>query len=134
MARKSRLLKYPAFKPLPPFTEAANVEENIAHWLNQKEGPIKHKQDCIKNYLIEDASRKLGYRFITADDLTEEILTVQTLSKKQITVIFKRRYHWTDSFCPLHFSEWYTLITLRINREEIEYTTDAALKRLLRTI
>lgn len=124
----SKLLKQPEFKPIPPFIDAANVEENIKFWIE------KEKQDKIKNYLIPDKSRPNGYRFVNSYDLTEIVEVKQNILGIDITVTHKRFYYCPDHFCPLYFKELRTDITICINSELIfEYRSDADLRRKIKS-
>jgi len=124
----SKLLKIPEFKSIPPFTDAANVEENIHFWIKE------NKQDNINNYLIADDSRLHGYRFISSYDLTDTVVVKQAIHKVDITVTYNRFYYCPDHLCPLDFSEMRTDITISFpNNETFEYCSDADLKRKIKT-
>lgn len=126
------ILKAPPFKPLPPSTDAADVPENIDHWIKTKQyDKLEHyTRLCSKN----DYRGYRGRRFITAADLKEIIITEQVVLGVTLICEWVREYTvaGTRGFDPLCFREWYTSIYITMGTEKFTYCTDADLKRKVR--
>jgi phage-related protein len=122
----SKLIKYPEFSLLPPFTDAANVIENIRNWINK--GMVK----SLEYYCRPDNS-EIGYRFVTEEDLLETIVEEQTILRRQVKITFIRYAERKDiSFCPLYFSTCKITVEIQYNGKIHHYKNDNQLKIFLK--
>lgn len=123
----SKLIKRPAaFRSLPK-TDAANVPENIENWIS------KGRWSMIEDFCRPTGLGK-GYRFVTAEELSEIKCVQEKLLGKECTIIYSRRVHAKDSFCPLYFTEWYLRIVVVCEGKKHEYVNDNRLRKFLHSI
>jgi len=122
----SKLIKYPEFSSLPPFTDAANVVENIQNWISRG---MEHR---LRNYCRPDKS-EIGYRFVTEDDFIETIEEEQIILKRKVHIAFTHYAERRDlSFCPLHFSTDKITAEIHYNGKVHQYKNDNQLRIFLR--
>jgi len=124
----SKLITIPKFKDLPPYTDAANVKENIDNWLS------RNKTSSIEAYLRPEEKGHRGYRFVTCSDFEETITEFQTIQKVKFLVIFQNDVRTPDHFCPLYFKQWGVNIILMYDNYLINFKSDAVLKRITKAI
>jgi hypothetical protein len=124
--KHSKLLQVPEFSKLPD-TNAANVEENIVHWIT------KGDRFAIDTFLRPDSSRPNGFRFVSDADFTEIKTVNQVISKVPVSVKYTRKAHRANiSFYPLGFSLWYIDAIVTIGNESFNFESDAHLKRKIK--
>lgn len=128
----SKLIEIPILKRLPS-TDAADVKENIDNWLERK------LDSKIATFLTkkphEYKSFHRGYRFITDEDLEENIKVVQKIIGVKIEITFHRKVHSPDHFCPLYFAEDHerSYVSIKLpNKEVFIFKSDNNLKIKLR--
>lgn len=92
----NKLIKYPEFSILPK-TDAANVVENIQHWI--KNG----RNDCLVNYCRPDNS-EVGYRFVRDEDFLETKEEEQKILGRNVKIVFTRYAESRDHFWPVYFT------------------------------
>jgi len=122
---RSKLAPLPEFHPLPEYTDAANVEENIKHWIDTKSANLD--MFCRK-----DSTNKYGYRFVNSEDFKDIIDETRKIMGVDVQFTFTRRVHTTDHLCPLYFSVWYHAVTYSIGDDTELYVSDAQLKRFVK--
>jgi hypothetical protein len=111
---------------MPPFTDAANVIENIQNWISRG---MEHK---LRNYCRPDKS-EIGYRFVREDDFLETIEEEQTILRRKVHIVFTRYAERSDlSFCPLYFSTRKITAEIHYNGKVHQYKNDNQLKNFLR--
>lgn len=125
--KENKLLIIPTFQSIPQST-AANVEENIIHWI--KKGDV----DKLNTFCRPCTRSKTGYRFINSDDLIEIITTQQTIQGIDFNIRWTRTLHTTDHFCPLWFSERYLKCILFHKDISFEFKSDNHLKKKIKEI
>ena len=123
--KTSKILKIPEFKPIPQ-TNAANVQENIYHWLKT------NQHDKIEKFCIKDGNYESGYRFISTEDLDETVIIRQVIMGIECKISWFRRLNTSDHFCPLYFTEWFTVITVKVGDCSFEFKSDNDLKKRIR--
>lgn len=127
-------LIYPTFKP-PPQSSFANVSENIDSFIA---GTFSSLKPLLKKSKGPGSYR--GYQFIDSGDLTETIRTEQWFPRKDknicIEFFFIKRYHSTDSFSPLWFTEWYTEIIYHVRWTNLTgmYESKTQLRRIIKSV
>lgn len=126
MKRMSGIINYPEFKA-PPKSDAATVRENIDNWIQ------RNALGMINSFLrpATKLGSYKGYRFVEWDDLTETIITRQTISGLEFRIIHSRAYHTKDHMNPLWFSVWWDRCQtiLEHDGDSFDFQSDAHLKR-----
>ena len=122
----SKLINYPKFSPLPPFTDAANVPENIQNWINRS------KDDKLKLY-CRPTDSDLGYRFVCEEDFLETVEEEQVILRCKVKVIFTRYAEVRDrAWCPLHFTTRFIKVEVYYNERIHQYKNDNQLRLFLK--
>lgn len=125
------ILKEPKFRERKDFptTDAADVNENIDNWLDNKTIGGRGKEQ-LASVCRRDPKGHRGYRFVTSVDFDEEHTVIQKVLGVELTIQWIRKYTRSDSLNPFWYKIWYTSkhITLP-DGEQFTWCSDADLKR-----
>lgn len=121
----SKLIIYPEFSPLPK-TDAANVIENIQHWIKN------HKKDRLQDFCRPNDS-EIGYRFVRDEDFLETKEVEQTILRRKVKIVFTRYAHTTDHFCPLYFTTRKIIAEVHYKDKVHTYKNDNQLRLFLKS-
>lgn len=134
----SKILQEPVFKPVLQ-SSLANVQENMDKWYDSDK-EIEINPHALRDYCIWENGK---YRFKRAEDFTEIVVQSGIFvsldgsrNKRGITIdaVWKRRYTFRDSFCPLWFEELDTTVYILYYGSCFVYKSDAQLKRFCKTV
>jgi len=121
----SKLIKDPEFSPLPK-TDAANVIENIRHWVNTD------NKISLRRYCRPDDS-EIGYRFVRDEDFLETIEMEQTILRRKVRIVFTRYAETRDHFCPLYFTTGKITVEVHYKDNVHTYKNDNRLRQFLKS-
>lgn len=123
---RSKLLSLPTFTPLP-CTVAADVNENIDLWLDNK------RYNLINDFLRPDDKGYRGVRFVISDDFREERALEYVILRVPLKAVFTRYAYARNHFCPLWFSVYGIHCVIHIEGiDSFIFKSDNDLKKRIR--